>query len=198
MADTYLKYIEALKNLLPNGKVWRKKDEDGSSIRKLLSACAVEFGRIHDRIIQLGEECDPRTASETLEDWERVLDLPDRCIEDPDSLTVEQRRSAIVQKIVGRGGQSLSYFEQMAAFFGYDITCSNYTPFTAGSDAGDALTNDDWRFWFNVNAASVATYFTAGNGAAGDPLVEFGEDVLECLINKLKPAHTKALFTYDV
>lgn len=197
MADTYLNYVELIKGLLPNGKAWCKKHED-SALKKLMTAMSKEFARIDDRAVALGEECDPRTASETIEDWERVLDLPDQCIADPDSLTVEQRRNAIVQKIIGRGGQSLTYFVEVAALLGYDITAANYTPFTAGSDAGDDLTNDDWVFWFNVNAASTATYFVAGGNSAGDPLVDYGEGVLECLINKIKPAHTNVLFTYDV
>lgn len=196
MADTYLKYKELIKKLLPNGKVWNK--EEGSNLTKIAAACSKEFGRIEDRAMELLEECDPRTATETLDDWERVLALPDKCIADPDSLTVEQRRDAIVQKIVGRGGQSLAYYEEVAARIGYEVTASNYYPFVAGSSAGDPLTNDDWRFWFNINAPSTATYFVAGSGSAGDPLVEYGEEVLECMINKLRPAHTEVLFTYDV
>ena len=197
MADTYLKYVKLLRSLLPLGKAWNR--EEGSRTTTFLKAISKEFGRIEDRTLELVEEFDPRTAVKSLEDWERVLDLPDRCIEDPDSLTIEQRRNAILQKLTARGGQSLAYYEFVASQAGFNIDASNYAPFRASrSSAGDPLTNDLWLFWWNVNAPSTATYFSAGSGRAGDPLVVYGESVLECLIRKLKPAHTEVLFTYDV
>lgn len=186
--------------LLPSGKAWRK--EEGSDLHTYCTPMSREFARIEQRAYDLVEEADPRTADECLEDWERVFGLPDPCVEDPDSLTIEQRRNAILAKMRGQGGQTLAYFEEVAESLGYDVECSNYDAFRAGaSSAGDPLTNDGWTFWFEVyaleGAASTTTYFRAGSGSAGDPLVLYDQNQLECVINRLKPAHTNAYYVYD-
>lgn len=186
-------YANQLRALLPRGEAWRA--ERGSLMDSLLLAIATEFARIDARGGDLLNEADPRTTVELLEDWERVLGLPNPCI--TEEQTNAQRRAAVVEKVRRLGGQSVAYFLQVAESLGYDITITEFRPFVAGSDAGDPLTNGDWIFTWQVNGPEVTTTdFKVGVSAVGEPLRTWGNEELECVINQLKPAHTHVLFAY--
>lgn len=96
-----------------------------------------------------------------------------------------------------RAGISIGWLVRYAALAGYDVTLTEFSPFVAGSRAGDALTNGAWLYAFTVHAAGeIARRFCAGRSVAGEPLADWGEGPLECIINKYKPAHAVALFAY--
>jgi len=61
-----------MKQLLPPG--WWNLSPD-SVLSKVFLAAGDECERVEDRSLVLIEEADPRTTSELLEDWERVLEL---------------------------------------------------------------------------------------------------------------------------
>ncbi len=67
-------YLSVFKQLLPSGSIWEV--DPGSDFEKCLRACAIEFSRIHERAAILMLQVDPSTATEMLQDWERILDLP--------------------------------------------------------------------------------------------------------------------------
>lgn len=79
MALTAEQYQSQLLELLPLGAVWPRDLDTG--LAKLLLAKADEFARVDGRADQLIEEADPRTTSEMLSDWERVVGLPDECMD---------------------------------------------------------------------------------------------------------------------
>src|SRR5688572_18767517 len=66
-------YARMMKQLLPPGRIWRL-DPD-STLSKVLLACGDELERVSGRVADLLEEADPRTTSELLEDFERMLEL---------------------------------------------------------------------------------------------------------------------------
>lgn len=138
----------------------------------------------------------PHTSTEMLAEWERLLGLPDPCIGQLG--TTQERRAAVVAKYTETGGQSRAYFIGVAAKLGYEVTITEYRPFQVGvSAAGDALYGDDWLYAWLVNAPETTiTEFAVGISAAGDPLRSWGNELLECAITKLKPAHTHVLFGY--
>lgn len=188
-------YTRALKGLLPSGKAWPA--EVGSTMHKVLQAIADELARIDGRAAELIEEFDPRTTNELLTDFERVYGLPDPCLEGA-TQTVVERRNALVAKVVNLGGQSRAYFIALADALGYTITITEFSPFVAGgSEAGDPLTNGDWAFAWQVNAPeTTVTEFRVGLSGCGDPLRSWGNELLECVIDRQKPAHTFVLFAY--
>lgn len=106
-----------------------------------------------------------------LDEWERVLGLPDHCVAD-ESLTVGQRINAVMAKLQGLGGQSRAFFIQLAASLGYSITITEYRPARAGiAVAGDAINGDGWTSAWMVNAEAVNVFVArAGSAAAGEPL----------------------------
>tara|TARA_R110000803_G_scaffold162194_1_gene225804 strand:+ start:16750 stop:17373 length:624 start_codon:yes stop_codon:yes gene_type:complete len=195
------KYQALIRSLFPKGQAWLNLNEKDSKIRKLLDALGIEACRIEDAALDFIEEVDPRTTTDLLTDWERLLALPDDCESQPENLTVQQRRDRVVQVLTTQGGQNEAFYKQLASNFGIDIdviTVEDQPPFRAGrARAGDRLTNGDWRFTFIIDApASSAIVFRAGTGRAGDRLRDFSNPTLECLINKHKPAHTIAIFTF--
>ncbi|PTT04323.1 YmfQ family protein [Pseudomonas sp. HMWF006] len=188
-------YLEQLKALLPPGQAFPR--ESGTTLHNLLDGMSVELARADSRAETLPEEANPATTIELLGDWERVVGLPDKCSGALEE-TLQGRRSALLAKLTSTGGQSPSYFIQLAATLGYTVTIEEFKPFRAGhSSAGDPLTNGPWAFTWVVRAPAVSiTYFRSGQSASGEPLRTWGNDTLECKINQLKPAHTIALFAY--
>lgn len=196
MGLTDTDYLRQLQALLPPGPAWSR--DDAAPLTHLLAALALELERVDGRAADLVEEADPRTTAELLADWERVAGLPDPCVAALGiNQTTAQRRAALVAKLTTIGGQSAAYYIALAASLGYTITVTEFSPFQAGSDAGDALTNDGWRFVWQVNAPEASIVeFAAGRSSAGEPLRAWGNELLECVINRLKPAHTYVLFAY--
>jgi uncharacterized protein YmfQ (DUF2313 family) len=186
-------YASLLKALLPQGVAWAK--DNASRLNDLVFGLAEEFARLDSRANTLLTELDPRETTELLYDWERVLGLPDNCSGIvPDTLT--ERRNAIVTKLNAIGGQSSQYFIDLAAAAGFQITVTEFRPFVTGSDAGTPLYGEAWAYAWQVNSAlNTITEFVAGSGA-GEPLRDWGNALLECLINRYKPAHTTVLFAY--
>lgn len=189
-------YAGQLAALLPSGPAWPRSRD--ARLTALLEALAVEAARIDERGGELLAEMTPDTAFEMLADWELAAGLPDNCGGEV-AETISQRRNALLARLRSLGGQSPGYFVALAATFGFDITVSEYRPFRAGlSEAGDALTNGDWVFTWQVNAPEETVFpFLAGLGAAGERLATWGNDRLECLLNRYKPAHTILIFTYS-
>lgn len=192
--DLTLNYLAQIKALLPPGRAW-PRDPD-SVLSKLLHALAGVFARTHRRALDLIEEADPRTTNELLTDWERVAGLPDKCA--PAGATTQERRDALVARLTARGGQSRQFFIDLAAQLGYVITITEFTPFRAGqSSASDSLTNGYWPYAWQVNAPETTIReFRAGQAAAGEPLRRWGNELLECVIGRAKPAHTILIFAY--
>ena len=187
-------YRVLFEQLLPPGGAMAR--EDGSTTRGVLAALAEEFARADCRADDLVDEADARTTSELITDWERVAGLPDECSDLGD--TLQLRRAALVAKITARGGQSRRFFIDVAAALGFAVTITEFRPFQTGvSTAGEALYDEDWRFAWRVNGPETTVReFRTGESAAGEPLRDWGNDLLECVLARVKPAQTALQFAY--
>jgi len=183
-----------LNDLLPRGRAWPR--EKVANLYKLLDGLATELWRIDGRAGNLLDEADPRTATELLPEWEAVVGIPDACL--PPEPTLERRRRNVVARLTQMGSLNASFYVEFAAFLGYEIEITEFRPFRAGiSKANDPLTNGDWIHAFQVTAPiETINYFSAGRNQVGDPLAEWGNDFLECSINKRKPAGKIVLYAY--
>lgn len=189
-------YLAALQDLLPTGTAWPRAAS--TALAKVLRAMADGLARLHARVLQLVTEADPRTTAEMLADWERAYGLPDPCLGVLPA-TIQERRAALVTKITSTGGASIAYFEGLAATLGFpSVTITEFDLFRAGiSRAGDPARGAAWAFAWQVNAPAVSvTWFRAGLSSAGEPLAAWGNELLECAFDRLKPAHTVVLFAY--
>lgn len=173
-----------LKSLLPPGKAWNL--EASSWITKVLLALGEELSRVYARAYDLLAESDPRTAVETLEDWERMLALPDSAI-----LTIPTTRTdrqlAISQKLANRGGSSRDYFRALGTDCGYSVTVTDGRSsevLRAGTGrAGDRVQGLTWAFHWTVTVSPPV-----------GPALTHAE--LEAIFNRAKPAHTTIDFVY--
>lgn len=193
------KYKRLILKLLPNGDAWEAKDRIDSKMTALSKGMAYEFARVEERgEILKGREANPSKTLELLPEWETLVGLPDDCT--GAAPTLGDRRNQVLQKLRNRGGatQNAAFFESLALNLGFVVEVTTFKPFLAGkSVAGDALTNDPWKFWFQVATEDfLVQYFLAGQGTAGQPLQIVGNDTLECTIEKYKPAHTEVIFSF--
>lgn len=172
-------YARQKEQLLPRGLLW--KLEPGSVLRSLLLGIAEEFARIDARAVLLQDEWDPRTATETLDDWERTLGIPDS--ETPLGATVNERRTNITSRLLVRGGQTPAYFVALAASLGYTVAVVETTANT-------------WRVDVSPPYVATTTYFRVGTARVGDRLYVRGATQFEAAINRRKPAHTVVTFSY--
>lgn len=123
------------------------------------------------------KEKDPAKADVTLPDWERVLGLPDCCT--TTAQTSQQRVADVVEKWFVRGGISKQYFIDLMARRGITITI-------------DELGNHVWR----VNTALVNMKVLRVGDRAGMRLRTWGNAAMECRLERLKPAHSRVVFSY--
>lgn len=205
-------YTAQLRNLLPLGLAWPRQPDLKRD--ELLEAEAVELSRVDTRVADLLREADPRQALETLGDWERVAGLPDSCVV-ATSITIQERRQRLVQKLTSTGGQSIGYFADIAENMGYPVEIKEFRPFVCGlsecglveeeSPAGSTLVFGltdllTIRYYWAVEVLEPrVTWFRVSASELGkDPFakIDIAAD-LECVINKLKPAHTNLVFSYE-
>lgn len=192
MALTTDDYLQQLQALLPQGPAWSR--EADAVLTKLLTAFAEEFSRVDSRIDALVNEADPRTTSELLTDWERVAGLPDLCTGIPE--TIAQRRELLVAKLTNIGGQSKAFYIALAAKLGYTITITEFKRWRVTSRVNEPLNDADWSYAWRVNAAQDTVRKFKVTGRVNEPLATWGNTALECVITKIKPAHTLVQFAY--
>lgn len=194
MGKTAKEYKEQYKALLPPGRLWDALRQEGSISDDLWAAQAEEFARIDQRAEDLLAEADPRTAFEMLVDWEGWAGLPDVCA--GSLATLQQRRNALIQKLTNVGGQSRAYFISVADGLGFEITIDEFEPFTCESSCDQGVYDEEWRFTWRVNAPEQTIVEFTCESSCDEPLQVWGNELLECTILALKPAHTNVLFGY--
>jgi len=177
VAGTAANYRLTLAALLPDGPVWPQVEV--SVLQQVLAALGVEMARAHQRVEQLIEEADPHTTNDLITDWERLLGLPDDCLATPPT-TLAERRAAIVTLLTLEGRQDETYFISVAASLGYTVTITYPLAHT---------------FRVNAPAVTITAEFTCVSPCT-EPLRTWGNEVLECAIKRLKPAHVAVQFAY--
>lgn len=170
----------------------------GGVIDLILSAFADALASAEATAEALAAETDPRRASFLLADYERTLG-PDPCGRDRNASTIEQRRLLAYQRWTARGGQSIAYFISVADALGVTITIDEFKPSRAGVlRAGHRLRPEGCQFVWRVNLPGLVSVrkFRAGASRAGHRLGAFEVSAIECVIRRMKPAHTIVVFNY--
>jgi uncharacterized protein YmfQ (DUF2313 family) len=190
-------YLQQFLRLLPRGRVWHSGW--GTTQAADLLTLMPTWVRLHERANDAIVEAFPCTTTEMLPEWEASLGLPDPCTGPLD--TLQQRTAAVCGKFVGRGGQSKEYFIHLAASLGYQITIETFKPFYASQGrAGDPLYDEQWAYAWRVvvQGSDTIVWFRASTSAAQEPLADYLSDLLQCTIERLKPADTIIIWGYRV
>jgi len=175
-------YRQALAALAPQGLAW-STDID-SHFQRLLAAWASSMARLDGDALALIAELNPASASEQglLFDWLRITDT--------------DSQAELIGTFAAVGGASPAYFIQLAAALGITVTIEEFQPFTCISACIDSV-GELWPFAFGVrvHGATDIDYFDCTSPCNGS-LAAWGIEALERLIQRLKPAHTRAIFFY--
>ncbi|MBI1383054.1 MAG: DUF2313 domain-containing protein [Planctomycetaceae bacterium] len=195
MGLTAAAFAAALDALRPRGPVWSEDPE--TPLRRLLDGLAVEHSRVAGRAEDLREEAQPATTDELLEDWERVAGLPDACAIIP--TTLEERRAALIARLSEIGQPTpAALAAAIEAATGVEVEIEEIVmPYIGVVDCESPVYGDDWAHTFYVHAGPTTVTELSCEDAPG-PLASWGDPRIDCVVNRLKPAHTRALITYEV
>ncbi|WP_439258324.1 YmfQ family protein [Lonepinella sp. BR2271] len=171
---------------------------------QFLIQCEVD-GRAFDRLQQKAtavlNAISPEESGSLLVDWERVCGLATDL-----SLSYSERVNRVIVQLNAVGGLSIPYFTQLAESIGYQIVIKEFSPLQHDlPETGDLVQfrqepEENLIFMWRVtvgNGDSNIVYFRAGNSCAGEPLVSFGDAIIEEFFRDLKPAHTYCYFAYS-
>ncbi len=180
-------YRQALQQLLPPGRAFRVPQ--GSNLDKLLTALAQEPARIDAAAFKLLDEAHPETVFDLLPEWNTQLALPDDCA--PLGLTVEQQRSAIVQKVTQNQTVTLAFLQAAAAYLGFAVTpvkmhTRQYGLLYGGNFYGTPYGDSSWNYVIQIDAGATNVQIRNYSGAAyGESYASWGNSLLECVLEKL-------------
>lgn len=191
-------FAAAFRAMLPRGVIWRREPDAVQSV--VVDALATTYQRSSERAEELLADALPVRPVELIGEWEETLGLPDPCV--GVQSTLQQRQRQVATRFAAAGGQSPSYYIKVAADLGFTATVEEFVPGLI-VDVGTVeqpLTSDPawshiWRL--NISTTVAITEFAAGSSVAGDPLRVWGNNGLECIINRIKPAHTSVFYTYS-
>jgi uncharacterized protein YmfQ (DUF2313 family) len=134
-----------------------------------------------DHAAELLEEMFPDSAEGLLDDWERLLGLPDPCTGRPVGLAA--RQAAAAAKWGEKRSLASPYLVSVAGLLGIAVTVTSY----AARRYGQA------RMGGRYQARRWATSLTVhAPGLAAEQRL-----YLECAISRLRPAHTYLHFDYE-
>jgi uncharacterized protein YmfQ (DUF2313 family) len=193
-------YLQQAQALLPHGPAWTRSIK--AFITRLLAALANVFYLVEVKANELAKNINPAEGVEFIEEWERVCGLPDECTVLGTSLT--ERQENVLVKLNGGASPTLDYFRRITDLLGYDAGIDEIRPFICNlSECGgdDELGADDNirnnAFMIYIRGDRVV-YFRTGLAVCGDRLgtIKYATD-LECMLNKLKPAHLKFIYNYE-
>lgn len=142
--DSRLATIQAL---YPPGDAWPQ--DNGLNIAELQRGLSYEYTRIDRRVQNLIDEIYPDTTYELLPDYERIWDL------NGFGKSIEQRRAALIAKMVGAGDPNITNIKALLGNVGYPTNVVD-TPvrlgdlFTCDSNCDASLYGAGWLFWWRA------------------------------------------------
>lgn len=184
-------YRQLLLNLLPPGQAWTRVA--GSQMDKLMLACAQEWARFDLRATKWLSEVVLFSASETLRQREAEAGIPQAC--ETLGATVQARRDRLVSQWRATGGASIQYFLDLGASLGHpeivieEVSADEFR--VEISTVETPLYTGEWNYVWRVYVDDIGNiYFRSDESMVGDRLVEQETSSLECIFERLKPAHT--------
>lgn len=174
-------YLQQLQQLLPPGPAF--DFELQPDVAQTMAALAPELARADGNGEALLLELNPATATVLLPVWEAYLGLPDVCVV-PGSQTLEDRRSAVIDKLTATGAPQLSYYRKLGTQSGIPIQIEEFRPARVGpTKVGDFLYGAGWP-WSWIASAPIEAY---GTEAAA---------TLDCRLQRDAPEYTDVVLSF--
>jgi uncharacterized protein YmfQ (DUF2313 family) len=160
-------YADVLRKLLPRGRVWTREDEGTQAA--VLDALAITAEGLDSEALTLIAAAFPATADQLLPEWDETLGLPDACF--GPFTSQDENRQQVVAKLIGAGGQSIAYFESLAASLGYTITIKEFSVHTVISPVTAPIAGPVWGYtWQVVIGGPYATLWFEVDDTVDTPL----------------------------
>jgi len=211
-------YQRMLLKLQPQGLAWSRRLS--SNLAKFWLAEGEGLARVEGEAWRLIDEANPFTTTLAITDWERVTGLPDECGDLSDGLSV--RRADVVAKLRAGGSLTKAYYESILRLYGVEVEVQeDFPPFLADISCADdrvyeypagarvdpatgEVYYDYFDGWVHVWGVTLRlawdSWFEADENSANDRLHDWELEApnLYCRLEKLKPAHTLIIWTYEV
>lgn len=187
-------FLTALQQLLPPGIAL---NPETAEVKDLLTKTAKEFDVYAALEDALFTETDPRQAKIILQEYELSLGLPSRCT--IGLQTIAERRAAIYNKIMDRGGVRRTRYLGILSRLGQEnATIERFKLYTCESACTDAIYSDsDWLFTWAINLHDSTEITPATcQSQCTEPLRIWGNSMIECELDKEKPAYSILIFRY--
>jgi len=176
-----MRFIDLILAYLPYGALSRQRDSYHYLEQKAYAAVLED--ELDARIDDLLDEIWPSTATETLEDWERVLDL-----HPPTGVSVAARRALIKAALRKRPAQTVSYIEDVV---GTQAQCTatvlEYHPLFYGVAT----------YWSSSYVGLLVFKFLVAVPRLCATAKAVDYDAIQHTIDQIKPAHTEGVFVID-
>lgn len=186
-------FLRAFMSLLPRGRVW-SRDVSSVQSRALLGLVTI-YEDSTARANQLLVDAFPGSTYELLPEWELTLGLPDPCA--GPAPTIQARRAQVVARLTAAGGQSIPYFTGLAKSLGYEVTVTQFMPSRFGKRFGTPFGGVDWAHAWQINAPTFTVNRLRFGDSFGSPFSYWTNNVLQCELQSVKPAHTVLNFSYS-
>lgn len=168
----------------------------GSAVPVLRTAGAIQssmFGQYFYTDAWMVDLADTPSSYPVAPDGSRAADIAQVAI----PRSIQERRAALVAKESMQGGQRRQFYIDLAAALGYAITISEWRPYTTEMDSEYGVTDEAWAFVWQVNAPLISLREFTSDDDTEMPLAVWGNNALECVINRYKPSHTHVIFAYS-
>ncbi len=194
---TLEEHILALANYLPNDRLFTSKGIVGSNIYQTLKGTAFEMLTADGLIKAFRQDIIPDLTVQFIDEWERVLGIPDDCFPATGDLT--ERRSHVLIKLAFLGAQTTEDFQNVVDIFTQGFTITNGVddreeigfPMTFPLQLDNPIDTED-RFTIVIKTSvplgptfplTFPITFSVAQDAA----------IAECLVRKMAPANVRVV-----
>lgn len=173
----------SIADYLPDDETFEAKFVPETNTRSMLEVFALQLKSLEEVINIFTNETSPECAVQLIEEWERMVGIPDSCFDIDDDITIRQRNVLI--KLAKMNVQTQDDFKLLADAFGILASVQS------GIDAGIAPDS--------VARFTIVITFSS-NDIATFPLtfpILFGTQeiaLLECIFAKVRPANCNVIF----
>ena len=187
-------FVRSLESLMPRGFAWESGID--SNWHKFWGAVALVFAYLYGVLKNLVLEMSPYTTT-SLGTWENELKLPINGLEQS---TNSGRKSEIVRISRKKGGATVPYLKSVLDLYGVNYSLYEYWQNPEVFPHWVAEKGEQANFYVMVKIYSRSYYKYGMNcvSKCNSALGKQRDRVLESIIDRIKPAHIKIIYSYVV